>query len=122
MGQKIFFWCLFSFFLGHFRAGIFLGEIIYFTALDLRPVTLNLRPALSLDHFMGSTGINLLHLDNDLDNCLASRSYWGLLMLVSYQTYESIYLLVCTQIYIYISSGFFGSSGLLAIHINSLVY
>jgi hypothetical protein len=39
---------------------------------------------------MGSTGINLLH----LDNCLASRSYWGLLMLVSYQAHESIYLLV----------------------------
>ena len=64
---------------------------------------------------MGSTGIILLR----LDNCLASRSYWGLLMLVSYQTYEYIYLLVC--IYIYISSGFFGSSGLLVIHINSLV-
>ena len=64
---------------------------------------------------MGSTGIILLR----LDNCLASRSYWGLLMLVSYQTYEYIYLLAC--IYIYISSGFFGSSGLLVIHINSLV-
>ena len=64
---------------------------------------------------MGSTGIILLR----LDNCLASRSYWGLLMLVSYKTYEYIYLLVC--IYIYFSSGFFGSSGLLVIHINSLV-
>jgi hypothetical protein len=64
---------------------------------------------------MGSTGIILLR----LDDCLASRSYWGLLMLVSYQTHEYIYLLAC--MYIYISSGFFGSSGLLVIHINSPV-
>ena len=47
MGQKIFFWGLFSFFLRPFQGGHFLGEIIYLTALDLRPATLNVRPALA---------------------------------------------------------------------------
>jgi hypothetical protein len=37
---------IFSLFLGHFRAGIFFGGIIYFSALDLKPTALNLRPAL----------------------------------------------------------------------------
>jgi hypothetical protein len=45
MWAKNIFLKLFSLFLGHFRAGIFFEEIIYFSALDLKPA-IPLRPAL----------------------------------------------------------------------------
>ena len=48
MGQKYFFFNLFFFVPGPFQGGHFFGGGIYFSALDLKPAPLNLRPALLL--------------------------------------------------------------------------
>jgi hypothetical protein len=46
VGQKYFFKAFFFFFIpGPFQGGHFFGEIIYFSALDLKPASLNRRPA-----------------------------------------------------------------------------
>jgi hypothetical protein len=44
-GRKYCFLEPFFFLSGPFQGGYFFGKIIYLAALDLRPVTLNLRPA-----------------------------------------------------------------------------
>ena len=44
-GPKIYILKLFFFIPGPFQGGHFFGEIIYFSALDLKPATLNLRLA-----------------------------------------------------------------------------
>jgi hypothetical protein len=45
MWATFFFLKLLFFIPGPFQGGIFFGEIIYFSALDLKPASLNLRPA-----------------------------------------------------------------------------
>jgi hypothetical protein len=50
------FFKLFFFVPGPFQGGHFFGEIIYFSALDLKPASLNLRPAL-----VGLYDLRVLH-------------------------------------------------------------